>query len=124
MPLPNPPTPTSKSPPSTAHPSTTTSSPSIRLQGPDLLTRQSFHSTFSQKLGFPSYYGNNMDAWIDIMSSGESEVSIGGEDGTLTLIIEDAGVFRGCKMGKALVECVEFINVRRAGYEMLKVVFE
>ncbi len=29
----------------------------------------SFHDVFSQALGFPDFYGRNMDAWIDCMSS-------------------------------------------------------
>ena len=101
------------------------SSQTIRLRGSDLLTPESFHNTFLTKLGFPSYYGHNMDAWIDIMSSGESEITVG-NDGTLTIIIEDSkeGTFRQCEMAKELVECVEFINDERAGYEMLKIVFE
>src|SRR6202035_4296049 len=43
----------------------------VRLQGKDLLTRSTFHDTFATKLHFPSYYGRNMDAWIDVMSSGD-----------------------------------------------------
>jgi RNAse (barnase) inhibitor barstar len=27
----------------------------------------SFHQVFSQKLGFPAFYGNNMDAFIDCL---------------------------------------------------------
>ena len=27
-----------------------------------------FHNFFSNKLGFPDYYGRNMDAWIDLIS--------------------------------------------------------
>jgi len=105
--------------------STTSSTPATaRLQGADLLTPTSFHRTFRTKLGFPSYYGNNMDAWIDVMSSGDTEL-ITGQDRRITMIIEDPGEeFRGCQMKTELCECVEFINVERAGYEMLKVVFE
>lgn len=29
---------------------------------------ESFHETFRQVMGFPSFYGMNMDAWIDCMS--------------------------------------------------------
>jgi RNAse (barnase) inhibitor barstar len=31
----------------------------------------SFHEAFASALGFPSWYGRNMDAWIDCMSSRE-----------------------------------------------------
>ncbi len=29
----------------------------------------SFHAQFHEKMGFPNFYGNNMNAWIDCMSS-------------------------------------------------------
>ena len=29
---------------------------------------KSFHSVFSEVMGFPDFYGENMDAWIDCMS--------------------------------------------------------
>jgi hypothetical protein len=28
----------------------------------------SFHNIFAEEFGFPSFYGRNMDAWIDCMS--------------------------------------------------------
>ncbi|MDE1162311.1 MAG: barstar family protein [Acidobacteriaceae bacterium] len=30
---------------------------------------ESFHSEFAQVFGFPAFYGRNMDAWIDCMTS-------------------------------------------------------
>lgn len=30
---------------------------------------KSFHSVFSEIMGFPDFYGENMDSWIDCMSS-------------------------------------------------------
>jgi len=30
---------------------------------------ESFHDVFADTLGFPDYYGRNMNAWIDCMSS-------------------------------------------------------
>lgn len=146
----------------------------VRFQGKDLLTRSTFHHTFATKLHFPSYYGENMDAWIDIMSSGEyildrnddqSQFNVakdkdievdfpenrgseretnkfGDEEDdlnfddfgesdatvcvkeTLVILIEDSDAFLRCKMEKELRECVEFINEKRAGWEMLKVIYE
>ena len=29
---------------------------------------ESFHHVFKQTLGFPGFYGRNMDAWIDCMT--------------------------------------------------------
>jgi hypothetical protein len=155
----------------------------VRLQGKDLLTRSTFHDTFATKLHFPSYYGRNMDAWIDVMSNGdyipesspqssldvskdtkdveiqsEMENGIGGEvlelddcgevlelddwgevlgyddcgergvsiclRETLVMIIVDGDEFLKSEMEKELRECVEFINEKRAGFEMLKIVYE
>ena len=28
----------------------------------------SFHETFAAALGFPSYYGRNMNAWVDCLT--------------------------------------------------------
>ena len=30
---------------------------------------ESFHQCFREGFGFPAFYGNNMNAWIDCMSS-------------------------------------------------------
>jgi len=43
---------------------------------------------------------------------------------TLVMVIEDSDAFLKCEMKKELRECVEFINEERAGFEMLKVVYE
>ena len=32
---------------------------------------ESFHEVFSEVLGFPSFYGRNMDAWIDCLTSAD-----------------------------------------------------
>jgi hypothetical protein len=35
----------------------------------DITDTASFHAVFAETLGFPFYYGRNMDAWIDCMTS-------------------------------------------------------
>ncbi len=42
--------------------------PIIRIQGTQIQTWETFHDTFYTVLGFPGFYGRNMDAWIDCMS--------------------------------------------------------
>lgn len=32
---------------------------------------ESFHDVFAETLGFPAFYGRNMDAWIDCMTSAD-----------------------------------------------------
>lgn len=37
------------------------------IDGNALSDWKAFHQVFKQTLGFPEYYGNNMDAWIESM---------------------------------------------------------
>ena len=32
-----------------------------------------FHDTFAQRLGFPDFYGRNMDAWIDCLTYADED---------------------------------------------------
>ena len=41
----------------------------VRIDTSKISDRVSFHSAFSVLIGVPSFYGRNMDAWIDCMSS-------------------------------------------------------
>jgi hypothetical protein len=80
----------------------------------------SFHSVFQATLGFPGFYGRNMDAWIDCMTyvddprSGMTTVSVA-EGELVTLRIDDAPDFqRRCPdQYDALIECAAFVNYRR-----------
>ena len=80
-----------------------------------------FHSTFSEALGFPDFYGRNMNAWIDCMGyvddpdAGMVEQCVQpGEQ--LTLRLPDAENLRGrCPdIYAALIECSDFVNQRCA----------
>jgi hypothetical protein len=59
----------------------------------------SFHNVFAETFGFAGYYGRNMNAWIDIMSSladplgAQSDVRLA-QDGTLLLHCSHAASFR------------------------------
>ncbi len=80
----------------------------------------SFHAVFKQTLGFPSFYGCNMNAWIDCMTSVDSA-----EDRMSTVTVEPGGLLvlkidDPCSLGKrcpeqddALIECTAFVNYRR-----------
>lgn len=80
---------------------------------------ESFHSVFSEVMGFPDFYGNNNNAWIDCMSyiddkeSGMSQVTVGsGESlefvilGTEQVTETAPGVFMG------FMEIVAAVNQR------------
>ena len=81
---------------------------------------ETFHAVFAEVLGFPAFYGRNMDAWIDCLASADSA-----EDGmtaitaapgdVLTLQLEAISGFaeRCPEQYAALIECSAFVNWRR-----------
>ena len=79
---------------------------------------KSFHSAFAQLLGFPKFYGGNMDAWIDCMSSlaeddGMSAVKLGHGESLSLQIHEFEAFARSCpEICSALLECTAFVNQR------------
>jgi len=80
----------------------------------------SFHQVFRTALGFPEFYGCNMDAWIDCLtsvddpSSGMTNPSVA-PGGLFTLRIDAAADFRRrCpEQYAALLDCAAFVNYRR-----------
>ena len=80
----------------------------------------SFHSVFSRVLGFPDFYGRNMAAWIDCMTSidepddGLSEVH-GTKEAGMCLVLGDCTSFaRRCpEQYNAILDSVGFVNHRR-----------
>src|SRR5271169_4750763 len=81
----------------------------------------SFHDVFQLALGFADFYGRNMDAWIDCMTSvdtaadGLTTVTV--RPGQLLVLrIDDPFAFkRRCpEQYDALIECSAFVNLRRA----------
>jgi hypothetical protein len=81
----------------------------------------SFHDVFQERLGFPDFYGRNLNAWIDCLTSADQQghgmttttVSPGE---ILTHMIKDAADFQArCpEQYSALLECAAFVNYRRA----------
>ncbi len=91
-----------------------------RIEGENIFDWDSFHTEFDRVFGFPSFYGRNMDAWIDCMTSLDSE-----SDG-LTSIHVSPGAVLGLEIANAtllkerhpeqyaaLLECAAFVNWRR-----------
>ena len=80
----------------------------------------SFHDVFQRELGFPDFYGRNMNAWIDCVTSvdtpsdGMTTVTVQPGE-ILVLRIDEPFEFRGrCpEQYDALVECTAFVNYRR-----------
>jgi hypothetical protein len=81
---------------------------------------QSFHDEFASSFGFPDFYGRNMDAWIDCMTSldvpddGMTRVHVGKGD-VLTMQLENVAPFREehPDLYAAIIECAAFVNWRR-----------
>ncbi|MFZ1085393.1 MAG: barstar family protein [Terracidiphilus sp.] len=81
---------------------------------------ESFHDEFAATFGFPYFYGRNMNAWIDCMTSLDQP-----EDGmtcihaargqTLTLQLDNVVPFRESHpdLYAAIIECAAFVNWRR-----------
>ena len=92
----------------------------INLPTEKIADWDSFHDVFSETFGFPDYYGRNMDAWNDCMSSinssenGMCRFTIPRGD-LLTIKIENVADFKAScpEQYKALLECVAFVNYSR-----------
>ena len=81
---------------------------------------QSFHDEFAVVFGFPEFYGRNMDAWIDCMTSLDKPENlmtrIHAADGeVMTLQLENVGSFREQhpELYAAIVDGLAFVNWRR-----------
>ena len=83
-------------------------------------TWSDFHDLFARKLGFPTFYGRNMDAWIDCMTSldapneGLSTVHVP-TGSVLTLNIVNASHLKdvNADIWESLNECTACVNWRR-----------
>ena len=40
----------------------------VLIDGGRIVDWSSFHAVFAEGMGFPEFYGRNMDAWIDCMT--------------------------------------------------------
>lgn len=80
----------------------------------------SFHRVFAATLGFPAFYGNNMDAWVDCMTSVDEA-----NDGMTSVTVEK-GEFLTFELGEctafakrcpaqfeAILDSTAFVNFRR-----------
>jgi len=93
----------------------------VRLDAARIVDSRSFHAEFASHFGFPSYYGANMDAWIDCMSclrEPETEMSTISVGPTEQIVLELAGsadFSKRCpREFKELVDCCDLVNERLA----------
>ena len=93
----------------------------VRIDASGIRDWESFHDVFAKAFGFPDFYGHNMDAWIDCLSSldepsaGMTSVHVA-RGATLTLVVEGAESFKSCcpEQFQVLLECTGFVNWRLA----------
>lgn len=91
--------------------------PTVRLDAAPIRDWDSFHSIFASTFGFPVFYGRNMDAWIDCMTSldapAEGMTSIHGSAFDPVVLQVDNIDAVPKEIVDALVESVAFVNWRR-----------
>ncbi len=92
----------------------------VTIPAHEIVDWESFHTVFSAALGFPEFYGRNLDAWVDCMfsvddpDSGMTRPSIS-PGSMMVLVIAEVNSFRErcSEQYEALVECVAFVNQER-----------
>lgn len=79
----------------------------------------SFHSACQEAMGFPDFYGRNMNAWIDCMSSidapdeGMSKVTVTPGDSLDIILLGTEAGYKHCpEVMRELLECAAFVNQR------------
>jgi hypothetical protein len=91
--------------------------PNVQIDGTELTNWATFHDVFETVFGFPAFYGRNMNAWIDCMTSLDTP-----EDGMTTIhgTAADPVVLHIANASSipsdlfdGLVECAAFVNWRR-----------
>lgn len=95
-------------------------SPIVAIDTDRIHDWDSFHDVFAEVLGFPEFYGRNLNAWIDCMTDldnpGTGMTSIHcSPNSVVTLQLRNVDSFakRCPDQYAALVECAAFVNWRR-----------
>jgi Barstar (barnase inhibitor) len=95
-------------------------SQAVRLQTKSITGWDSFHSVSTETLGFPDFYGRNMNAWIDCMTCLD-DADAGMTTATVSpgeifhLEVADAADFqkRVPEIFQAFIDSAAFVNWRR-----------
>lgn len=92
----------------------------IRINADLIDSWNSFHQVFKFTLGFPDFYGANMDAWIDCMThiddptSGMTSFTVKPNE-TVMLALVNSEKLKNSNQDiyYALLDCVAFVNRRK-----------
>lgn len=91
--------------------------PLIRLDGTRITDWESFHTVFAEVFGFPDFYGRNMNAWIDCMTSlddpADGMTSIHGSASDPVVLQLDHANKLPAELFEAITECSAFVNWRK-----------
>lgn len=81
---------------------------------------ETFHTVFAKSMGFPDFYGRNMNAWIDCMThvdepeDGMTTVHASKEGGLLLELGDCTELAQRCpEIYQATLDCTGFVNYRR-----------
>jgi len=92
----------------------------IQIDGGKITDWDSFHDHFAVTLGFPGFYGRNMDAWNDCMTylddpeAGMTSVHVSRGDVVVLCVAAVTDFKKRCpEIYDALIECSAFVNWRR-----------
>ena len=95
---------------------------SAELQGGSILDWASFHAESKKAFGFPEYYGNTMDAWVDCLSylrdaDGMTRFRLKPAE-VLEIVVKDAALMRerAPDLFEEMTFCVAGINERYQDY--------
>ena len=94
--------------------------PVVRLDTRKIKDWNDFHDVFAELFGFPKFYGRNMNAWIDCMTSLDHPADgmttlHAPADGVVVLQLDFVSDFaeRCPSLYAAIIECTAFVNWRR-----------
>jgi RNAse (barnase) inhibitor barstar len=88
----------------------------VQLDGKKIGTRNAFHTECQLAFGLPDYYGRNMDAWIDCLSSlreddGMTKFKLGPDESLQIEVLHSAMLRRRApEIFDALTECASAVN--------------
>jgi RNAse (barnase) inhibitor barstar len=87
----------------------------VTINGAEIKDENTFHHIFALTFGFPSYYGNNLNAWIDCMSDLEMTSFEVDSNELIIINIQNADKFKQqCEeLWVAFLECLAFVNWRQ-----------
>jgi RNAse (barnase) inhibitor barstar len=92
----------------------------VKIDTRRIVDWDTFHDVFAEEFGFPAFYGRNMNAWIDCMSSlddpSDTMTEVHAPPGGVVVLelghVDD--FFRRCpELYAEIIDCAAFVNWRK-----------